>query len=229
MSQLVAGAHKHFQQFSTVGGKSVRHGCDTGMIGGMPSQRWEAYPARWRASCVANPWVERDLVNVSTMFRAEVIKLRFSEAPTWASLAVLEILGDQVLDRSELFWGDKADEEPEHVRLTAEVRGGIRDVANRIRENETLRAFWLSQARAAAADPPGPKPGAVPIKVRIGQIADEILLSEHRPREGHGFKAELARLVHKRLQTEGLSYEFSSVERTLRDIRIDPPAERETG
>ena len=142
MSQLVASAHNISNNFQRVASSPCDNGCNTDMIGGMPSKQWKAYPARWRASCVANPWVEQDLVDVSTMFRSEVIKLRFSEEPTWLSLAALKILGNQVLDRSELFWGDKADEEPEHVRLTVEVRGGIRDVENRIWENEALRAFW---------------------------------------------------------------------------------------
>jgi hypothetical protein len=79
---------------------------------------------------------------------------------------------------------------------------------------------------AAPADKPGPKPG-VSGKERVGQLADEILSNEKtRPEHKRGWKTRLAELIHEQLTDEGYNYDFESVRRTLRDIKIEHPGKR---
>jgi hypothetical protein len=68
----------------------------------------------------------------------------------------------------------------------------------------------------SSADQPGRKPG-VSGKARILQLRDAILAdTQKRPAFKHGWKAELARLIHEQLKTEGHNYQFESVTKTLR-------------
>ena len=220
MSQMLATHRKRFQRFSTVRNKSCDMAATKGMLGGMSSARWKTYPARWRASCVANAFIEHELTGLTTKFRAKIINFRFDEEPTWLSHANLAFLGKLMLDRSGLFWGEGANEKPEHQQLAAEVRDGIQAIEFRIRENEAIRAHLLRQACPATADPPGPKPGAVSGKVRIREIANEILRGANRPPAGRGFRTRLAEKVTGRAFAEGLQYRQPSIERMLRDMKI---------
>ena len=71
MSQLVASAHKHFQQFSTVGGKSVRQWVRHGYDRRHAVSAMESLSRKVATAC-GEPVGRAGLVNVSTMFRAEL-------------------------------------------------------------------------------------------------------------------------------------------------------------
>src|SRR5690348_10552727 len=126
------------------------------MSQGSPPTTFDALAAEWHRG---QPAAEADIKKLERIWSAAVRAALWGDRPNkWALFGIVSG-GENLLRMSRWYWGENAEQQPQHRRLVEKVVRGYQEVRERFDRGERIDAALERLADSSVSAPPGPKPG----------------------------------------------------------------------